>query len=124
MRISRPPTLILAVAEGRQDLGHRDVVRLELVGIDLDLELLGRASPTVDRGDAGDGEQPARNDPVLNGAEIGYAEMLGANYLVTEDLSCRTALLDRRRHISGKARILLKRDGRLRRKRNDSRRHT
>ena len=57
MRISRPPTLMLAVAERGQNLRHRDAVGFELVRVDFDLEFLGRTSPTVDGRNARDRQQ-------------------------------------------------------------------
>ena len=66
----------VGVAQRGQDLGHGDAVGFQLVRVHLDLEFLGGAAPTVDGGDAGNGQQPARHDPILNGAQIGDSEML------------------------------------------------
>jgi hypothetical protein len=65
------------VAQRGQDLRHGDVVGFQLVRVHLDLEFLGGAAPTVDGCDAGNGQQPARDNPILNRAQIGDSEMLG-----------------------------------------------
>ena len=53
------------VAQRGQDLRHRDVVGFQFVRIHLDLEFLGRAAPTVDLHDAGNGARAgaARSNP-------------------------------------------------------------
>ena len=63
-----PADIDVGVAERGQNLGHGHVVGFQLMRIDLDFELLGGASPTIHRRDAGDGQQPARDDPILHRA--------------------------------------------------------
>ena len=53
------------VAQGGQDLRHGDAVGFQFVRVHLDLKFLGRAAPTVDGRDAGNGQQAgaARSNP-------------------------------------------------------------
>src|ERR1700683_2099614 len=55
----------VGVAQRRDQLGNGQVVGFELVRIDIDVELLGRAAPTVDLDDPVHCEQTAQRDPVL-----------------------------------------------------------
>ena len=98
------------VAQRRQDLRHRDVVAFQLVRIDFDLKFLGGAAPTVDGCNAGNGQQPARDDPILNRAQVGDSEMLRTDDLIAIDFPSRAVRLDRRHQIAWQADVLLHRD--------------
>ena len=100
----------VGVAQRGQDLGHGDAVGFELVRVHLDLEFLGGAAPTVDGCDAGNGQQPARHDPILNRAQIRDSEMLGADDLITIDFPGRAVRLDGGHQTAGQADVLLHRD--------------
>ena len=78
--------------------------------VHLDLEFLGGAAPTVDGGDAGNGQQPARHDPILNRAQIGDSEMLRTDHLVTIDFPGRAVRLDCGHQTARQADVLLHRD--------------
>ena len=75
------------IAQRGQNLGHGDAIGFELVRVHLDLEFLGGAAPTVDGCDAGNGQQPAQDNPILNGAQIRDSEMLRADDLITIDFA-------------------------------------
>ena len=110
----RPPTLILALPSARDDLRQRDVVGVELVQIDIDVILLGRAAPGVDLNDARHGQQAALHDPILNGAQIGQAEVRRPDHLIAINLAHQAGGLDLRRHAVRQADVLLQIDRRLR----------
>ena len=108
----RPPTLILALPIAVDYLGQGDAVGIELVEIDLDLEFLGGAAPGVHLDDAGNGQQPALQDPILDGAKIGQAEMRRSYDLVTIDFADQAGALDLRRDVVRQADVLLQADAR------------
>ena len=89
-----PAYVNVGVAECGQNLGHRNAVGFQLVRVHLDLKLLGGASPTVDGRDTRDGQQPARDDPILNGAEIGDSKMRRPDNLIAVNFPRRTVRLD------------------------------
>ncbi len=110
----RPPTLTLALPTAPIICGQRDVVGVELVQIDLDLELLGRAAPGVDLNDAGNGQQTALHDPILDRAQIGQSEMRRAGHLIAIDFADQARALNRRHRIARQIDILLQADRGLR----------
>ena len=110
----RPPTLILALPIALITCGKRDVVGVELVQIDLDLEFLGGAAPGVDLHDARDGQKPALQDPILDGAQIGQPEMRRPDDLIAIDFADQARALDLRRDVVRQADVLLQADRGLR----------
>ena len=103
----------VGVSERGDDLRNRDVIRFQLPQIHVDIELLGRAAPGVDLHDAGNGQQAARDNPVLDRAQIGQSEVRRSLDLIAVDFAGQTGLLNLRRLIAGKRDVLLKRDRRL-----------
>ena len=103
----------IGVSERGDDLRNRDVIRLQLPQIHVDIELLGRAAPGVDLHDAGNGQQAARDDPVLDRAQIGQSEIRRSLDLIAVDFAGQTGLLNLRRLIAGKRDVLLESDRRL-----------
>jgi len=82
--------------------------------IDLDVEFLGGAAPGIDLNDAGHGQQPALHDPVLDGAQIGQAEVRRADHLIAKDLADQAGGLDDRRDVVRQRDVLLQIDRGLR----------
>ena len=80
-----PAYVDIRVAERCQNLGYGDAVGFQFVRVHFDLELFGGTSPTVDRRNAGYGQQPARDDPVLNGTQVRDSKMRRADYLIAVD---------------------------------------
>src|SRR5580704_3320751 len=103
----------VGIAERGDDLRDGDVVGFELVEIDIDVELLGGAAPAIDRHDAGNGQQPARHDPVLHRAEVGQTEVGRPDDLVADDLADQARLLDLRHLVARQVHALLQVHGRL-----------
>ena len=103
----------VGVAERGDDLRNRDVIRLQLLQIYVDVELLGRAAPGVDLHDSGNGKQAARDHPVLNGAQIRQPEIRRTFDLIAVDFAGQAGLLNLRRLIAGKRDVLLERDRRF-----------
>src|SRR6185503_15947256 len=66
----------------------------KLVEIDRDVIGLALAAPGRDVDHSGDRFQPAQQDPVLNGLEVGDGEAGGPDDAVTEDLADRTRRRD------------------------------
>ncbi len=104
----------VGIADRADDLGQRDAVGIELVQVDLDLEFLGGAAPGIDLHHAGNGQQPALDDPVLDGAQIGQPEMRRADHLIAVDLAHQARALDRGGHAVRQVDVLLQADRRLR----------
>ncbi len=77
----------VGVADGGDDLRQRHVVGVEFMQVDLDLELLGRAAPGIDLNDAGNRQQAALHDPVLDGAQVGQTEVRRAGHLIAIDFA-------------------------------------
>ena len=77
----------VGVAQRGQNLRHGNVVGFQLVRVDRNLKFFGRAAPTVDRGDAGNRQQPPRHDPILHGAQVDDSEMRRAHDLVAIDFA-------------------------------------
>ena len=77
MSIGAAAHVDIGVRDGRDQLGYGHVVRFELVEVGLDIEFLGRASPRVHFNHAGDHEQAALDDPVLDCSKIGQTEVRG-----------------------------------------------
>src|SRR5208282_5668515 len=103
----------IGVAQRGDDLGNGDIIGFELGRIELDMEFLGGAAPGVDLHDAGNGQQPARDDPVLDGAQIGQAEMLRSGDFIAENFAGETGLLNLRNLGAGQIDVLLQADRRL-----------
>ncbi len=97
-------------AERTDHLRQRDVVGVELVQIDLDLVLLGRSAPGVELHDPRNGEQPALQNPILDGAQIAQAEVRRSGYLIAIDLADQAGGLDLRRDVIRQTDILLQID--------------
>ena len=104
----------VGVAERGDHLRDGDVVGLQLAQVGVDVELLGRAAPAVDLDDARHGQQPPRHHPVLDRAQVGQAEVLGAYELVAIDLADQTGLLDLRDLVARQVDVLLQVQRRLR----------
>jgi hypothetical protein len=102
-----PADIDVGVTQGRNDLGNRDAVGIELVEIDVNIDLFGGAAPRVDLNDTGHGKQATQNDPVLHSPQIGQPEMRRADNLVAEDLAGQARLLDLRNLVGGQHDILL-----------------
>ena len=99
----------VGVTQRCQDLRDGDAIRFELVGVNLDLELLGRAAPTVDGGNAGDGQQAPRDYPILDRAQVSNTEMRRPDHLITIDFPRRAVRLDGRHEAAGQGDVLLHR---------------
>ncbi len=104
----------IGVAERGDHLRQRDVVGVEFVQIDLDVIFLGGAAPGIHLHDARNGEEPALQDPILHGAEIGQAEIRRPDHLIAVDLADEAGALDLRRDVVRQADILLQIDRGLR----------
>ena len=85
----------VGVAERGDQLRNGDVVGFELLRIGVDVELFGRAAPTVDLNHARNRQQAPRDDLVLQGAQIGQAEMRRSDDLIAIDFADQAGLLDR-----------------------------
>ena len=83
------------IADRGYHLRQSDVVGVELVEIDFDVELLGRAAPGVDLDNALDSQEPALKHPILDGAQIGQSNVGRADHLVAIDLTDQARTLDR-----------------------------
>jgi hypothetical protein len=103
----------IRVPDGGDDLRQRHVVSVKLVEIDLDFEFLSRAAPGIHLHDAGNGQQPALHDPILDGAEIGQAEMRRSCHLVAVDFADQARTLDRGNRTARQIDVLLQTDRRL-----------
>jgi hypothetical protein len=77
----------VAIPKRADQLRHGDVVGLELFQVRIDIELLGGATPGIDLRHSGNGEQAARDNIVLQGAQIGQPEVRRPDDLVAEDLA-------------------------------------
>jgi len=86
---------------------------VELVEIDLDLVFLGGAAPGVDLDDPRNGQEPACQHPVLDGAQVGQPEMRRANDLIAIDLADQARGLDLRQHVVRQTDVLLQHQRRL-----------
>jgi hypothetical protein len=100
----------VGVAERGDQLRNGDVVGFELLRIGVDIELLGGAAPAIDLDHAGNGEQAAGDDVILQGAEIGQAEMRWPLDLVAVDLADQARLLDGRHQVARQGDVLLQAD--------------
>ena len=97
----------VGIAQRVDDLRYRDAVGVELMQIDVDIVLLGRAAPRVHLDHAvGHGEKAARRDPVLYGAQIGQPEMRWTDHLVAVDLADQARLRDARHLVSRQRDVL------------------
>src|SRR5215831_7149509 len=72
----------IGVTQGGDDLRYGDAVAVKLMQIDLDVVLLGGPSPRIDLNHTWNGKQTACDDPILDGAQIGQAEVLRAEHLI------------------------------------------
>ena len=104
----------VGVADRRDHLGKRHVVGVELMQIDIDVVRLGCPAPGVDLNDAGDRQQAALDDPVLDRSQIGQSEVWGTDDLIAIDLPDQAGGLDLRRDVVRKTDILLQVDRGLR----------
>ena len=77
----------VGVADGVDELRQGNVIGFELVEIGLDLVFLGRAAPGVDLHDARHGQETALQDPVLDGPQVGQAEMRRPFHLIAVDFA-------------------------------------
>src|SRR6516225_6013670 len=77
----------VGVSERGNKLRHRDIVRFELLQVGVDIKLFGGAAPGIDLSHAGNREQAARDDIVLQGAQIGQPEMRRSDDLVAVDFA-------------------------------------
>ena len=114
MLIVRPPTLMLALPDRADHLRQRHVVGVELVQIDLDIVFLRRAAPGIDLDDAGNGQQAALHDPVLDGAQVGQSEMRRSDHLIAVDFADQAGGLDLWGDVVRQVDVLLKVDRGLR----------
>ena len=114
----------IGVADRRDHLGQGDAISIELVEVDLDLELLGGAAPGVDLDDARNGQKPALQDPILDGAKIGQPDVRRSYDLVTIDFADQARALDLRRDVVRQVDVLLQADRGLRVARNNNRHRT
>ncbi len=104
----------IGVAQRGDHLRDGEAVAFELVQVDIDIELLGRAAPAVDLDDPGHGEQAAQRDPILHRAQIGQSEMRRPDDLVAIDFTDEARLLNARHLVPRQRHILLQAEGRLR----------
>ena len=104
-----PAHVEVGIAQRRQDLRHRNAISFQLVRVHRDVKFLGGAAPTVDGGDAGNGQQATRHDPILDRTQIGDAEMLGTDDLIPIDFPRRAVGLDGGHQTAGQADVLLER---------------
>ena len=104
----------VGVADRGQHLRQRHAVRVELVQIDFDLILFRGAAPGVHLHDARHGQQPALQDPVLDGAQIGQPEMRRPDNLIAVNFADQARSLDLRLHVVRQADVLLQAQRRLR----------
>ena len=100
----------IGVADRADDLRQRHVVGVELVQIDFDVKLLGGPAPSIELDDAGDGQQPPLQYPVLNGSQVGQAEMRRPGHLVPVDFADQAGGLDLRRDVVRQTDVLLQID--------------
>ncbi len=108
-----PADIDIGVAQGGDDLRHRQAISFELVRMDIDIELLGRSAPTIDRHDTGNGQEPPGHDPILDRAKIRQPDMLVALHLIAENFAGSAVLLDAGHLVSRQGHVLLQRDGGL-----------
>src|SRR5579872_435227 len=100
----------VGVTERRDELRDRDVIRLELLEVGVDVELLGGAAPGVDLHHAGNRQETSGHDVILDRAQIGQAEMRRPDQLIAIDLSDEARLLNLRDLITRKIDVLLQAD--------------
>ena len=96
------------IADRGHELRQRDPVGLQLVEVGLDLVFLRGPAPGVDLHHAGNGEQAALQNPVLDGPEIGQAEMRGSFDLIAVNLADDAGGLNLRQDVVRKVDVLLK----------------
>src|SRR6516225_3811334 len=100
----------VGVSERGNKLRHSDIVRFELLQVGVDIELFGGSAPGIDLGHAGNSEQAARDDIVLQGAQIGQPEMRRPDDLVAVDFADQARCLDGRDQVARQGDILLQTD--------------
>ena len=98
----------IRIADRGHELRQRDPIGLQLVEVRLDLVFLRGSAPGIDLHHAGHGEQAALQDPVLDGPEIGQAEMRRAFYLIAVNLAHHAGGLNLRLDVVRKVDVLLK----------------
>ena len=90
------PDIHVGVADSAHELSQRQIVGFELVEVGFHLELFCRAAPGVDLHDARNRQKAPLQYPVLNGAQIGNAEVFRAGHLVAVDFADQARCLDLR----------------------------
>jgi hypothetical protein len=78
--------------------------------IDLDVIFLGGPAPSVDLHDARHAEEPALQNPILDRAQIGQAEVRRPGHLIAVDFADQAGGLNGGRYVVGQTDVLLQID--------------
>jgi len=114
-KIDRAPTDVdVGIAQRRHHLRQGDAIGFQLLWVDLDVVLLGRASPADHLGHARYGLQAALQYPILQGSQVGQPKVGRSFQLIAHHLADQAGRLNLRLDVVGQADVLLEGKCRLR----------